>query len=138
MNMLTLFLARYRNKVVAGIIVVWFKGIASYKFGASDERFMHHRANQLLMWHAIRLAQERGCRMFDFGRANCANKGLAQYKSRWGTVKVPFHYLQLPTLKKSEALIESSSRHSTLKKIIARTPKLVNRMSSELLYKHLA
>ena len=34
------------------------KGIACYKFGASDERFEHLRANQLLMWHADLLRRE--------------------------------------------------------------------------------
>jgi hypothetical protein len=138
MDMLTLFLARHRNKVVAGIIVLWFKGIARYKFGASDERFMSLRVNQLLMWEAIQLAQQRGCLTFNLGRANCANKGLAQYKSRWGTHKMPLPYLHLPEVRKCEALIESSSRHAILRKVITRMPELVNRMSSELLYKHFA
>lgn len=137
-NMLTLLLARYRNKVVAGIILLWFKDIACYKFGASDKRFMHLRVNQLLMWEAVQLAQERGCLTFNFGRANCANKGLAQYKSRWGTQKMPLPHLQLPKIRKSESLIESSNRHAILRKIIARMPELINRMSSELFYKHFA
>ena len=137
-DMLTLFLARYRNQVVSGIIVLWFKGIARYKFGASDERFMHLRANQLLMREAIQLAQRRGCLTFNFGRANCANKGLAQYKSRWGTEKMPLPYLQVPKVRKSETLIESSNSHAILRKVITRMPELVNRMSGVLLYKHFA
>lgn len=84
------------------------------------------------------MAQERGCKTFDLGRASSVNKGLAQYKSRWGTRKVALPYLQLPKVHKSEALIESSSRHAILRKVITRMPALVNRMSGELLYKHFA
>lgn len=53
-NMLTLLLGRYHDKVVAGIIVLWFKDVAYYKFGASDDKFFRSRVNQLLMWKAIR------------------------------------------------------------------------------------
>ncbi len=137
-NMLTLFLGGYHDKVIGGIVVLWFKDIAYFKFGASDYEFLHLRANQLLMWKAIQLAQERGCRIFDFGRTNCVNKGLAQYKTRWGTRKMALHYFIIPNVRKSEALIESSSRHAISRKVITRMPELVNRMSGELLYKHFA
>ena len=123
---------------MAGIILLWFKDIARYKFGASDERFMHLRVNQLLMWKAIQLAQDRCCQRFDFGRANCANSGLAQYKNRWGTQKIPLHCLRMPNAQKCKALIESSNGHVLLKKIMMRTPEFVISMSGELLYKHLA
>ena len=137
-NMLTLLLGRYHDKVVAGIILLWFKDIAYYKFGASDEKFLRSRVNQLLMWKAIRMAQQRGCRTFDFGRANCTNQGLARYKTRWGTRNMSLHYLNVPNVRKSGVLMESSSRHTILKKIITRMPVLVNRMSGQLLYKHFA
>ncbi len=137
-NMLTLLLAHCSDKVVAGIIILWFKNTAYYKFGASDERFLRLRVNQLLMWKAIQMAQERGCQTFDFGRSRSTNNGLAQYKSRWGTQKIALHYLNIPKVRKCEALIESSSIQATLSRIITRMPKLFNRMTGELLYKHFA
>ncbi|OEU48016.1 MAG: hypothetical protein BA861_08890 [Desulfobacterales bacterium S3730MH5] len=63
---------------------------------------------------------------------------MAQYKIRWGTHKMQLLYLQVPKVRKSEILIESSSRHAILRNVITRMPKLVNRMSGEFLYKHFA
>jgi lipid II:glycine glycyltransferase (peptidoglycan interpeptide bridge formation enzyme) len=56
-EMLTLFLVRHLDKVLAGMIVLFCKGVAYYKFGASDNRLHPLRGNQLLMWAAIRHAQ---------------------------------------------------------------------------------
>lgn len=47
-------------------------------------------------------------------------------------------YPLIETSEQFEALTESSRRHAILKKIITRVPKLANRMSGELLYKHFA
>jgi lipid II:glycine glycyltransferase (peptidoglycan interpeptide bridge formation enzyme) len=137
-DMLTLFLARYRNKVVAGIIVLWFKGIARYKFGASDDRFSHLRANQLLMWKAIQSACQNRCKVFDFGRTSTVNQGLAMYKARWGTMREPLYYLRIPISGGNRILNESSNVHAVLKKVMARMPTLVIRLSGDFLYKYLA
>jgi CelD/BcsL family acetyltransferase involved in cellulose biosynthesis len=137
-NMLTLLLARYRGRYVAGIIVLWFNNIAYYKFGASDDRFQQLRANQLLMWEAIRTACGKGCSVFDFGRTSIANKGLAQYKSRWAATELPLQYLRLPYDGKSASLDEGSRKHGLFKIVMARMPLIMLRMSGELLYKHFA
>lgn len=137
-GMLSLLLALYKGKAVGGVIVLWFKGMAYYKFGASDKNFIQLRGNQLLIWEAILLAQKKGCHTFEFGRTSSANEGLSRYKDRWGTRKVPFSSFLLPMNRKSKILIESSSRHAILRNVITRMPELVNRMSGELLYKHLA
>jgi lipid II:glycine glycyltransferase (peptidoglycan interpeptide bridge formation enzyme) len=137
-GMLNLLLALHQDKPVAGIVMLWYKNAAYYKFGASDDSFLHLRANQLLMWEAIQRAQKKGFKNFDFGRTSLANKGLAQYKSRWGTKLVTLHYLRLPDVGKSGALNESSKKHLTLKKIIARMPPIMIRMSGEIFYKHFA
>ena len=137
-DMLGLLLARYQKKFAAAIIVLSFSGTTYYKFGASDEAFSSLRANQLLMWEAIKWAHQRGCHSFDFGRTSSTNEGLSKYKSRWGTEKIPLAYLQIPTVGKSEALVESSRKHAYLKKIMTHMPALINRISGELLYRHFA
>jgi lipid II:glycine glycyltransferase (peptidoglycan interpeptide bridge formation enzyme) len=137
-EMLTLLLARYQGKFIAGIIIMWFKETAYFQFGASNDNFVHLRANQWLMWEAIQQAQKRGCRRFDFGRTSSANEGLMQYKRRWGTHKTPLNYLRLPIDRKSWPLKETSSRHLLVRKLIALMPAVGIRIVGELLYKHLA
>jgi len=137
-GMVSLLLARHRGEFVSGIIMGWFKDVAYFKFGASDDRLAHLRANQLLMWEAIRLAQERGCKRFDFGRTGVANKGLMQYKSRWGTEQSPLSYLRLPLDQESGFLKDASTRSLILKKSMMLMPSFGVRLTGELFYKHFA
>jgi hypothetical protein len=138
LEMLTLLLAHHEQKCVAGIIVLWFKGIGYYKYAASDDRFLRLRANQLLVWESIRLAIEKGCTIFDFGRTSSTNVGLSQYKSRWSTKRVPLHSIRLPENNKPDILNESSKKHALLKRFFSKMPLPVIRLSGELLYKHFA
>ena len=137
-GMLGLLLVRHKDMFVAGIIILYLKETAYYKYGASDDRFFHLRANQCLMWEAIQRAHEKGCSRFDFGRASTADMGLAQYKSRWGTQTLALNYLQIPHNLKCPALTERSKQHSILKKLIKLMPKLGIRISGKILYRHLA
>lgn len=137
-NMITLLLAGIEDRIVSGIILLWFKDTAYYKFGASDGSFLRSRVNQLLMWRAIQLALDRGCKVFDFGHANSANPGLAQYKSRWGTQKRPLRYLCIPGGQKPSILTQSSQSHRLLKAALKHFPAPLIRISGELFYKHLA
>ncbi len=84
-KMADLFIAKYRNKTIAGIIVVYFKNnynsgngttvpllyhrppsTATYYFGASDYEYRNLMAPYLLQWEAIREARRRGFKFYDF------------------------------------------------------------------------
>lgn len=136
-QMTTLLMARFEGNVIAAVILLWHNKTAYYKFGASDDRFQNQRANQLLMWEAIQIAHNRNCKCFDFGRTSITNRGLEKYKSRWGTKKHPLDYFQLPPSKKAGMLTETTALHSHLKRMMVNMPTCINRVGSELLYKHL-
>lgn len=137
-DMLTLLLARHHGRFIAGIIMMWFRDIAYFQFGASNHNFIHLRGNQWLMWEAIQQAHKRGCKRFDFGRTSSANRGLMQYKSRWGTRELPLNYLLLPVDRKHWVLKEASKGHLIIKKLISLMPAKAIRIGGELLYKHFA
>ena len=132
---LTLLLARYREKVIAGIIVLSFKDTSYYKFGASDHTFHDLRANQLLLWKAIRSAQHRHNRTFLLGRSNSTDQGLIKYKTRWDTQRIPLLYFRIPT---SRLPKRNYNTLRPLKKIISYMPKFLIRAAGELFYSHLA
>ena len=90
------------------------------------------------MWEGIKEACKKKCLTFDFGRTSIANKGLCQYKSRWGAIEAPLHYARMPHVSKSEALDETTRKHAFAKWIITRMPQLAVRITGELLYKHFA
>lgn len=58
---------------------------AVYKFGASNEMLLPLRANNLVMWEAIRHLASEGCRSLDFGRTSLGHDGLRRFKLGWGT-----------------------------------------------------
>jgi CelD/BcsL family acetyltransferase involved in cellulose biosynthesis len=137
-DMLRLFLAHHRGKCVAAIVVLRCGKRAYYKYGASDKASMPLKANQLIMWEAIRWAKQAGCNCFDFGRTSSSNEGLNQYKSRWGTERIPLQYLQCPDSRKTKALDESSVQHAFITAMMTRLPAIMIRLIGEVSYKHFA
>ena len=77
---------------VAGAIYFHLGNKAMYKFGASDDAYQHTRANNLVMWEAIRWYAHNGYSSFCFGRSDCDGEGLRQFKNGWGTVERNINY----------------------------------------------
>jgi len=47
-------LASHKGKNIASAVYFHFGDKAIYKYGASDRKYQHLRANNLVMWEAIR------------------------------------------------------------------------------------
>jgi len=86
-----ILLANHDGQCIASAVFLNFNGHAIYKYGASDRKYQSLRANNLLMWHAIR-TYSKGARTFHFGRTEPENKGLLQFKRGWGAVEGPLEY----------------------------------------------
>jgi CelD/BcsL family acetyltransferase involved in cellulose biosynthesis len=108
-----------------------------YKYGASDERRWSARPNHLVFWEAIRWATAQGCRRFDFGRTDLDDRGLREFKSRWGTEERKLTYSVL-----ADAPSRTGTRHGGLpapiRAAIRRGPRIVPRVAGELLYRYTA
>lgn len=81
-------------KPVAAAVFLHFGKSAVYKYGASDRRYQHLRANNLIMWEAIRFYSGQGLEEFHFGRTEPENSGLMQFKSGWGTAEEKIRYFK--------------------------------------------
>lgn len=92
-----IFLAMFDDKPVAGAVFLHFRKQAVYKYGASDGRFHHLRANNLVMWEALRHYCESGYRTIDFGRTEADHQGLLQYKRGWGAQASWLYYYRYDT-----------------------------------------
>lgn len=108
---------------------------ALYKFGASDERLQATRANNLVMWTAIRLLAERGYHSLHFGRTSIHNEGLRRYKMGWGSVETPLDYYRLDPHAGSWVVGKdvSTGAHNA---VFSRLPITVNRLLGWALYAH--
>lgn len=94
----SLFLAYapHEKRVVAGIIVVYYKDTATYYYGASSHADRALMAPYLLQWEAIREARSRNMKKYDFlGLApphekNHPLQGVTEFKKKFGGEEI--HY----------------------------------------------
>jgi len=77
---------------IAGAVYFHFGNQAIYQFGASDKAYQNLRANNLVMWEAIRWCRAAGYGSFCFGRTEHDNQGLLQFKDGWGMPRRTIRY----------------------------------------------
>ncbi len=129
-------LASFEGKPVAAGVYLHFGGRAIYKYGASDRRFQHLRANNLVMWQAIRWYAARGYESFSFGRTAPQNTGLLQFKRGWGVSETVVHYYRYELGK--DAFVQEEKPHPFLFELFHRMPEPLLRLMGVLLYRHVA
>lgn len=105
-NAAKLYLAKYKNEPIAGILVIFFGEEATYYYGASSNQHRNLMAPYLLQWEAIRDAKQQGCKWYDlFGIApeNDSSHpwaGVTEFKKKFGGqifhYKKPLEYIFQP------------------------------------------
>jgi Acetyltransferase (GNAT) domain len=131
----TVVLADYNGKTIAANVYLHFGGKAMYKYGASDREHQHLRANNLVMWEAIRHYAKNGCRSLCFGRTEPENGGLLQFKRGWGGREQVINYYKYD-LKRDSYVSEPSKLRGFHNKIFENMPVPLLRLTGYLLYKH--
>lgn len=122
---------------VSGVVMLKYAKRATYKFGASDENFLNLGGNQLALWTAIKKASVEGYLEFDFGRSFSGNRGLNDFKSRWGADEVKLSYLYSP--EKNIGLKDEGGRFGRIASaVFSSIPPISNRLIGRLFYKYLA
>jgi hypothetical protein len=135
-NLGSVMLASFHNRTIAGAVYFHLGDRAIYKYGASDKKYQHLRANNLVMWEAIKWYSKNGYKSFCFGRTEQENKGLMQFKRGWGTKEHLIHYYKYDLIK--EAFVQDSSKISgSHNKIFKNMPIPLLKIIGSLLYKHM-
>lgn len=84
-----LFLARYRNQIAAGAIVIRCGSSVHYMWGASDRSYARQRPGEAVQWGVIEWALEQGCRTYELeGVAPETNPGVYEFKRKMGGKEV--------------------------------------------------
>ena len=82
-----LYLAEYKNKIIAANIVLHFGDLAVYLHGASSSEYRNIMAPYLLQWRQIMDAKKMGCEKYDFwgvsSDAECPRRGRSV---SWGGI----------------------------------------------------
>ena len=129
--------ARWENKAVAGAVFLQEGRQALYKFGASDYRFQHLRANSLLMWKGIRHCAERGCARLHFGRTSVGNEGLRRFKLGFGAQEQEIRYCKYD-FRAGRFVREVDRARGWHNRVFALLPPPLLRLAGQLLYGHLS
>ncbi len=130
-----LTLALHRGRAIAGALFLQDGATVVYKYGATDYRYQRLRPNDLLFHEEILRAWHQGYRFFDLGRVGPGEKGLLEYKKKWGAEAVPLFY---STDEGWQAPAEASPWYTWATHWLQRVPKAALRGLGETLYPYLA
>jgi hypothetical protein len=129
-------LASHRRKYIAGAIYFHLGEAALYKYGASDRTYQHLRANNLVMWEAIKWYAQNGFKSLCFGRTDMNNAGLLQYKSGWGARERMIKYYRYDLQKEFFVRQASLPANGSLNKILRKMPIPCLTLIGALSYRH--
>lgn len=128
-------LVAFKSEIpVAAALFLYYGKTLVYKYGASDEKFLEFRPNDLIFNEAIKWGCENQFQLFDFGTSACDNTGLRRYKSAWGAEETPVNYFYIN--KRKQAPRFKKGKSNFLKVIIQHSPLWVCRITGELFYKY--
>lgn len=85
-------LLSHREKPVAGLFTLVYRGEAMPYFAGFDARRRHLNLSNVLYLSAMEHAVECGCTLFDFGRSRRDNSGACAFKSHQGFEAEPLEY----------------------------------------------
>ena len=123
------------NKTIAGAVYFHFGEKAVYKYGASDKTCQKLRANNLVMWEAIKWYAQNGFKHLSFGRTDLDHEGLLQFKRGWGAKEETINYYRFDLTK--NAFVKDHSNLSKLQnKIFNKMPMPLLKLTGHLLYRH--
>ena len=125
--------ARVDERPAAAAVFLSYKGVLTYKYGASDQRALDKRPNNALFMSAIEWGCEHGQQVLDMGRTDADNEGLRVFKRRWGATERELGYSLLAQRPVNAA---RSGVPGPLRGLISRTPPATGRLLGAALYRH--
>jgi hypothetical protein len=131
-----ILLAKFEGATIAAAVYLSYKGKAIYKYGASDRRQQHLRANNLLMWEAIKRYAGDGAASLHFGKTDSDQAGLLQFKRGWGAREggLQYHKYRLPG---GDTIPYESLTFGLHNRIFSRMPLAALGVIGKVLYRHM-
>lgn len=106
---------------VAGGLFFAFAGRYVYGYSASTEEGQEMRANDLMLFEALREAERSGARVFDFGSDSPKQESLLAFKKKWGAEQSLTTVLTIPP-SNEERNDSSSGLYSLVRGVGRRVP----------------
>ncbi|MGD8306065.1 MAG: peptidoglycan bridge formation glycyltransferase FemA/FemB family protein [Ignavibacteria bacterium] len=128
-------IGKYNGTDIAGAVYLLFGDKAIYKFGASYIKYQNLRANNIVMWEAIKHITRTGYSSFCFGRTEPDNEGLRKFKLGWGTQEQILNIYRYNFMERSFLPVKTKTT-GIHNRIFSNSPTLFLKIFSSLLYKH--
>lgn len=135
-NLGMIVLAYYNKQCIAGAVFFQFGDRAYYKYGASDRKHQELRANNLVMWEAIRWLSRGSFKTLCFGRTEPGASGLRQFKSGWGSREQKISYFRYD-LGKERVTGDCSPVQERFYPIFHALPIPLSKIAGLVLYRHM-
>ena len=87
----TISVVRMDGRPVAAALLVAFRDRLEIPWASALKEYNKHAVNMLLYWEVLKLAIERGFRVFDFGRST-VNSTHQTFKEQWGARSVQSYW----------------------------------------------
>jgi lipid II:glycine glycyltransferase (peptidoglycan interpeptide bridge formation enzyme) len=130
-------IARAEMTPVAAALFFHHGRQALYKFGASDYAFQSLRANNLVMWEAMKRYAGQGFTGLHLGRTSLANEGLRRFKLGFGAVEHRIEYGKYD-FSRREFVVEADRAQGWFNRVFRRLPLPLLRLAGRALYPHLS
>jgi len=127
--------AQYQGRTIAGAVYFHFGNKALYKYGASDHALQHLRANNLVMWEAIKWFCQSGFSSICLGRTKLKNNGLLQFKAGWGAQMQVIKYYKYD-VHNELFFIDESQITQFHHKLFNRMPNPLLNIIGSVMYRH--
>ncbi len=130
-------LARYADRTIAASLFLCLNGTIVHKYSSSDEDYLDHSPNHLIVREAIHWACDKGFWRYSFGRTDCENEGLRRYKRKWGAAEKDLLYCVAPPPDGRGGAGWTRSVARRLKPMLKKMPMGVLKQIGKRLYAHM-
>ena len=134
---LTLLLAELDRTAIGGVVLFKFKDTVSIEHAGSIPKYLSLRPNHILWWRAVETACSEGYKYCDFGKSPPENKGLLDFKKRWGAEIHDLPYFYYPKIKGTMALEQNNFKHILLRSLGKHMPLSMAKIMGKIAYHHL-
>lgn len=85
-GMMHVFVARLDDTPIGALTLLIHQGVMTYWYTGTLREFSAFRPADLLVWHALKLGADSGCRLFDFGGGGRPDEeyGVRDFKAKFG------------------------------------------------------
>jgi CelD/BcsL family acetyltransferase involved in cellulose biosynthesis len=128
-------LVRKGSTPIAAILTLSHRQTMVYKYGCSDEKYHALAGMPFLFWKLIEESKAAGAEHIDFGRTDLDNKGLIEFKDRFGGARQRLTYLRYPESAAGGGVV--ASYLPVTRSLFAVLPDALSSVAGRLAYRHI-